>query len=251
MAFRFLPLVCLLLLGFAPDDERPELPVTDTTDATIKAYKDGESKAPYFVQLHDKPAVGQFWETGSDSYDIDTSTRWQVSKLDGQTAIIEQQLKVDADMFKSDYVIAYRVRLDAGEGKPNVSKAWIGKPGEDPAEITVQEAPPDTEVPEEKPAEDLDETIEDFAAMKLGGGTWAGKLYTRVYGKEISQIWIASEGWFGGVIKLTAGDYTNQLRSFGSDAEPILKLTDEMLKDPPPKEDSKDGPGDDEPAKDD
>ncbi|MCA8916712.1 MAG: hypothetical protein KDB90_15070 [Planctomycetes bacterium] len=251
MAFRFLPLVCLLLLGFAPDDERPALPVTDTTDATIKAYTEGESRAPYFVQLHDKPVAGQFWETGSDSYDIDSSTRWQVSKLDGRVAIVEQQLKVDAEMFKSDYVLAYRVNLDAEAGTPNVTKAWIGKPGEDPTEITVQEAPADIEQPKDKPAEDLDETIEDFAAIKLGGGTWAGKLYTRVYGKEISQVWIASEGWFGGIIKVTAGDYTNQLRAFGTDAEPILKLPADILKDSTPKEDPKDVPGDGEPAKDD
>ena len=117
--------------------------------------------------------------------------------------------------------------------------------------VLIEVAPADIEQPKDKPAEDLDETIEDFAAIKLGGGTWAGKLYTRVYGKEISQVWIASEGWFGGIIKVTAGDYTNQLRAFGTDAEPILKLPADILKDSTPKEDPKDVPGDGEPAKDD
>ena len=250
---RLLPLLCLVML-LAPDDAEP-LPVVDTTDSVIKGYTDGTSSAPYFVLLHEKPVAGQFWKTGSDSYEITSSTQWQITKVEGQVALVEQRLKMDAEMFKSDYVLGFRVKLDAGAGKPNVTKAWIGKPGQEATPVTVKQPPPEPDQPAKEPEPDPDETTEDFAALKLGGGSWAGKLYTRVYGKEISQVWIATEGWFGGVIKVTSGDYTNELQSFGSDGTSIMtwgeEVLEEVLKEDPAPEKPPDTPEEDAPDKDD
>ena len=217
LALLMLPVLC----GF--QDEKPPappLPVKDTTDETIKAYIDGKSLAPYAIPLHDSPKAGQYWETGSDSYEIESSTRRQVSRLDGDFALVEQRLKLSSEMFKSDYVIAYRVRLKPERGKPQITRAWIGKPGEKPQLITVREMPVQQA---ETPKEDKDKG-EEFKDLELAGATWKGRLYTHKFDDMTTKLWVAEGGWFDAIIKTTAGDdYLEDLRAFGSDAEPLLQ----------------------------
>lgn len=217
LALLVLPVLC----GF--QDEKPPapaLPVKDTTDETIKAYIDGKSLAPYAIPLHDSPKAGQYWETGSDSYEIESSTRRQVSRLDGDFALVEQRLKLSSEMFKSDYVIAYRVNLKPEKGKPQITRAWIGKPGEKPKLIKVREMPVQ---PAETPREDKDEG-EEFKDLELAGATWKGRLYTHEFDDMTTKLWVAEGGYFDAIIKTTAGDdYLEDLRAFGSDAEPLLQ----------------------------
>ena len=75
---RLIPLLLpLLLCGFFGDGDEPKkpLPQVDTTDDTIKSYTGGKTLAPYKIALHDGPKAGQYWEVGSDSYDIDSTSR--------------------------------------------------------------------------------------------------------------------------------------------------------------------------------
>lgn len=222
-AFVLSALLCLpLLCGFgdAEPEPAPPPPVKDTTDDTIQAYLDGKSLAPWAIPLHDSPKAGQYWETGSDSYEIESSTRRQVSRVDGDFALVEQRLKLSSEMFKSDYVIAYRVNLKPEKGKPQVTRAWIGKPGEKPKLIKVREMPPAKAVaPEEKQDEG-----EAFKDLELAGATWKGRLYTRKIEDETTKLWVAEGGWFDAIIKTTVGeDYLEQLQAFGHDGEPILQ----------------------------
>lgn len=206
--------------------DKPDLPQLDTSDTTIKAYTDGKSLAPYVIALHKEPKAGQYWETGSDSFDIESRTRWQVTRVDGKTALIEQRVSMSAEMFKSDYVLAYRVDLKPEKGAPVVTKAWIGKPGGKPQVIQV------AEVPKADPTDDKDADEEDreakaegqpFEALKLAGATWKGLLYTHEFDDMTTRIWVVENGWFDRIAKTTAGDdYEVKLQSFGYDAEALL-----------------------------
>lgn len=206
--------------GGKPPAPPPPLPVKDTSDDIIKGYLDGESLAPWAIPLHADPKAGQYWETGSDSYEIESTTRRQVSRVDGDLVLVEQRLKLKAEMFKSDYVLAFRVNLKPEKGKPQITRAWIGKPGEKPKLIKVREMPVQ---PAETPKEDKDKG-EEFKDLELAGATWKGRLYTHKFDDMTTKLWVAEGGWFDAIIKTTAGDdYLEDLRAFGSDAEPLLQ----------------------------
>lgn len=226
----FLP---LLLCGFLGDGDKPEnpekkppLPQLDTTDVTIRGYTEGTDKAPWFIALHSDPKAGQYWEVGSDSFEIQTSTRWQVTQVSDETALIEQRIKLDAEMFKSDYVIAYRVDLSPEEGEPMITRAWIAEPGRKPQRIKVSEMPAkDPAKKAEKPDDkaDPEDEGEAFKDLELAGGVWAGKLFTRKFDDMTTKLWVAETGWFDKVVKTTAGDdYEQKLQAFGYDATALL-----------------------------
>jgi hypothetical protein len=223
----------LLLCAFVQDGEdevedpefKPLLPVKDTTDDTIKSYTDARALAPHTIAIHDEPAPGQYWEIGSDSYDITTSTRWQVTKLEGGRALVEHHMKLSAEMFKSDYVLAYRIQLKPEQGKPQVTKAWIGKPGAKPTEIFVRD------MPEKVPPAPEEPKGEDFKDLELAGGKWSGKLYTDKTDDITTKIWVADGGWFSKVVKTTVdADYEEKLAAYGTDAKAILEWPEDVLK---------------------
>jgi hypothetical protein len=200
------------------------LPLKDTTDDIIKAYTDAKSLAPHSIAIHEEPKAGQYWEVGSDSFDITSSTRWQVSKVAGGRALIEQHLKMKAEMFKSDYVLGFRIELKPEAGKPQVTKAWIGKPGEKPQEITVRELPKNP-----TPKGDEPKGIA-FTELELGGRKWDGKLYTDVTDDISTRIWVADGGWFNAIIKTTVDEeYEEKLQALGEDAKPILDWPQDVL----------------------
>ena len=59
----------------------------------------------------------------------------------------------------------------------------------------------------------------DDDGLELAGGTWEGTIYIN----GGSKTWMASNGWFGGMIKTeTDGTTGIVLSSFGEDAEPLL-----------------------------
>lgn len=192
----------------------------DGSQGTIDMYVNGTIEASYWIQVHADPKPGQYWETGSEAYGNVMTYRWQVAVVDGSTAVIEQQSKMDSEYMVSDYVIAYEVNLDAGEGEANVTKAWIGKPGEKPAEIKVMAKPEPT--CGGCGTTDYEMTEEDFSGVELGGGTWSGKLVTIKGDGWESKSWTATDGWFGGLIKTEAGGMVTELKAFGDDATPLL-----------------------------
>jgi hypothetical protein len=221
----------LLLCAFLQDDEvedpefKPLLPVKDTTDETIKSYTDAKALAPHTIAIHAEPAAGQYWEVGSDSYDITSSTRWQVTKLDGGRALVEHHVKLSAEMFKSDYVLAYRIEIEPGPDLPQVTKAWIGKPGAKPTEIFVRD------LPEKAPPAPEEPKGEDFKDLELAGGKWSGKLYIDKADDITTKIWVADGGWFSRIVKTTVdAEYEEKLTAYGTDAKAILEWPEDVLK---------------------
>ena len=191
----------------------------DNSQSTIDMYANGTMKAMYWVQLHADPAAGQYWETSSEMSGMVMTNRWQVAAVDGDTAIVENQSKMDSEYMVSDYVIAYQVDLTVTEpGAVNVTKAWIGKPGEKGAEIEIMEKP---EATCGGCAPEVESTTEDFD-LEMAGGSWQGTVTTTTMNGTESKTWVADNGWFGGMIKMQSGDYVNELTAFGDDAEPLL-----------------------------
>ena len=212
-----LPLLCAFSDGEPAEgdpDFRKVFPQKDTTADIIKRYTDGEKLAPDFIQLHDDPKAGQYWELHSNSLEIETTVRRQISQVEGDFALVERRLITTAEMFKSDYVIAYRVNLKADEGKPNIDQAWIGRPDEAPVLITVGE----------RKAKVVREGEEKkgvpFEGLELAGNVWRGELFISAADDMTTRIWIAEGGYFDGIVKTTVDeDYLEQLRAFGGDAD--------------------------------
>jgi hypothetical protein len=187
----------------------------DSTQSTIDMYLNGTMKASFWVQVHADAAVGQYWETTMEMSGMTMTNRWQVAAKDGDVVVVENQNKMDSEYAVSDYVIAYQVDTTKEAGEVNVTAAWIGKPGEKGQEIEVMEKPEATcggcagTQPE----------TEDFS-VEIAGGNWEGTRYITEYGSS----WIASNGWFNGLVRSddADGNVTMELSAFGDDAEPLL-----------------------------
>jgi hypothetical protein len=192
----------------------------DSTQGTIDMYVNGTIKASYWVTVHADPKTGQYWETSSEAYGTKMTNRWQIANVDGGTVIVENQMKSDGEYAMSDYVIAYQVDTSVAMGEVNVTKAWIGKPGEAGKEIQVMEKP---EPVADGTTTNYETTTEDFSDVELAGAKWSGKLTTTKGDGWESKMWVADNGWFGGVIKTEAGGMVTQLTAFGEDAKPLLK----------------------------
>lgn len=248
-------LPALLLCGFAPEKE-PDVPPpekeaekkaekkarqgTDMTEMMVNNIKE----VSYLISVHKDPKAGQYWETQMEGHGMTMTTRWQVAKVDGSTATIEHQNKSEAEWGWHDYVIVYQIDLSKEEGKANVTSAWIGATGKQGKKVDVMKAPKDQD---DDPA-DYKQAEEDFADLELAGKKWSGKkMTTKGEGWE-SNIWMATDGWFGGMIKMEAAGMVTQLTAFGTDAKSLLTLpqedakTDDAPKKDAPKEAPKDTP---------
>lgn len=215
--------------SFGPGDPEaePESNKMDSSQSTIDMYLNGTMQAMYWVQIHEDPAAGQYWETSSKMSGMTMTNRWSVAKVDGDTAVVENESKMDSEYMISDYVIAYKVDLTKAVGEVNVTKAWIGKPGEKGEEIKVMEKPEAPACGGNGEEAEANTTEEEFADLELAGGKWSGKVITYKYGGGESKVWMADNAWFGGMIKMQSGDYVNELVDFGDDGKALLKLADE------------------------
>ena len=225
-------LIALMLCGFGPSGEgkepepEPEAEedsnVMDSSDMTIDMYIDGTIKASYWITVHADPKAGQYWQTEMEAYGTKSTTRWQVASVDGDTAIIENQMKSSGEYAKSDYVLAYKIDLKAAMGDVNVTKAWIGKPGKEAKEIKVMEKP--EPMADGGAAGDYKMVTEDFNNLEIAGGKWSGKLTTITGDGWESKMWVADNGWFGGAVKMESAGMVNELKAFGEDAKALLKM---------------------------
>jgi hypothetical protein len=222
---RTLLILCLpLLCAFAdadPAEGDPEFekvfPRKDTTDEIIKGYTDGDKLAPDFIALHKDPKAGQYWELHSDSLDIETTIRSQVSRVEEEYALVERRMTVKAELFQSDYVLALRVKLKAEKGKSNVDRAWVGKPDAEPALIKVRERKPGLE-PEGEARKGI-----PFEGLELAGNIWRGELFISAAEEMTTRIWVGEGGYFDAIVKTTVDDdYLEQLRAYGGDADDQL-----------------------------
>jgi hypothetical protein len=129
-------------------------------------------------------------------------------------------MKSEGEYAMSDYVIAYQVDTSVAMGEVNVTKAWIGKPGDAGTEIQVMEKP---EPVADGTTTNYEMTEEDFTDVEMAGRKWSGKLITIKGDGWESKSWTATDGWFGGVIKTEASGMVTQLTAIGEDAKPLLK----------------------------
>jgi hypothetical protein len=182
---------------------------TDMADSVIKMYKDGTMKASPFVVLHSYVSVGQTWGVTSSFGGQKSETRWQVS---AKAAGTKSEFIIEHDMGQG-YILAYQVDSWAEAGKQNVKKAWIGKPGEKPEEIQVME----WTAPTNGGKAEINGIVlrEDFSNLELAGETFKGELTIVKADGNTSKTWIASNGWFGGLVKMESnGDVVMELTTY-------------------------------------
>lgn len=213
----------------ADDDEK----IDDTmADMMLEMYENGSIKVPYAVALHDKPKEGQFWKTqmvtNFGGVESKTSDLWQVVKMVGKQAIVENRTSYGG------VVLAYQVDTtvvsDEIWKKGNVLKAWVGKSGQAPKDAQVMDKPEFDEgtLPQEAPMSDSNS--EDFKDLELAGGKWSGKktsLKMSDGGGYASAIWTADNGWFNKIVKMEVtmegGTITQELVKYGSKGKALLK----------------------------
>jgi hypothetical protein len=196
-------------------------------DMMVKSYKDGQAKAMYAVQLHADAKAGQYWITKTVSdyggAKSEMTDKWQVAAVSPDGVVVEN--------FMGTYgiVLAYLVDPSVSKEdmwkKGNVKKAWVGKPGEAPAEITVMEVPKPADTTGPAPEKNYTNGEEKFTDVEMGGGKWSGtKTWMKMNdGSMESSTWMADNAWFNGMIKMeskmAAGSSTMTLEKFGDGFE--------------------------------
>jgi hypothetical protein len=154
-----------------------------------------ERVAPAYLPLHEVVLVGHIWHVEVDTGSGTATEQWQVVDKIGRSEFIVEHLNAKGD------VTAYQVDSWAEAGKPNVRKAWVGKPGEAPKEITVA-----TEMPKaDEPGFIL---RGKFNGVEMAGKKFNGEVVTVRDGGVSTKTWIADEGWFDRVIRKDVNDKT-------------------------------------------
>lgn len=230
--------VCTCFAGPSSGPESKEVGDDDEkfddsmADMMLEMYENGSMKVMYAVQLHDKAKEGQFWKTRMVSnfggVETKTSDLWQVVKIVGKQAIIENR----SGHF-GGVVVAYQVDMtvtgDDVWKKGNVLKAWVGKGGQAPVAAQIMEVPDMAETPKAPEAADYETTTEDFKDLELASGKWSGKKTTVKMGDSgyVSASWMADNGWFTKVVKMEfsmdAGTMTQELVKYGAKGKALLK----------------------------
>lgn len=193
---------------------------TSAADATIDMYVNGQMKASPFVAMHNFVAVGQYWEVTSNFGGMKSVNKWQVS---AKAAGTKSQFIVENDMGQG-YILAYQVDAWAEAGTPNVKKAWIGKPGEEPREIEIMEWKKGEATEAAKPNGIV--LTEEFSDVEMCEFSFEGDLTTVKSDGNTTKMWVAENGWFGKLIKMEMnGDVVMELtvRSFEEKPEVWLK----------------------------
>lgn len=167
----------------------------DMAAMLIDQYVKGDQKAAPWVALHSVVNVGQLWEVTSSFGGQKSVSKWQVSaKVQGTKS--EFIVENDTGM---GYILAYQVDAWVEQGNPNVSNAWIGKPGEEPREIQVMEWK-SADGGEARPAGIV--LVEEFGGVELCGETFHGDLTIVKNDGNTTKTWIAENGWFNRLIKM-------------------------------------------------
>lgn len=196
----------------------------------VDGYKAGTSKASYAVALHADAKAGQYWEVKTSSefsgYKSENTDKWQVAAVTADGPIVEQFMGSMGIVLA--YLVDTTVSAEDSWKKGNVKKAWVGKPGDAPAEITIMEVPKAGE-PGPAPEKNYTDKTEDFKDVEIAGGKWSGKMFWMKMndGSMESSTWTADNGWFNKVVKqetkMTAGTSTMILSKFGEDGKGWLK----------------------------
>lgn len=204
-------------------------------DMMVKSYKDGQAKAMYAVALHADAKAGQYWVTKTVSdyggAKSEMTDKWQVAAVSPEGVVVEQFMGTYGIVLA--YLVDPAVSKEDSWKKGNVKKAWVGKPGEAPAEITVMEVPKPADTTGPAPEKNYTDKTEDFKDVEMGGGKWSGKMFWMKMndGSMEMSTWTADNAWFNGVIKteskMAAGSSTMTLEKFGEgfekDGKPWLK----------------------------
>lgn len=188
---------------------------SDMAEMMINMYLDGTQKASPWVAMHSVVHVGQLWEVTSNFGGQQSVNKWQVSSKAPGT---KSEFIVENDMGQG-YIIAYQVDAWAEVGKPNVSKAWIGKPGEEPQEIEIMEWKPATDGETAKPNGIV--LTEEYSNLEMAGGTFEGDLTTVKADGNTTKTWMADNGWFNKLIKMESnGDVVMELTGYDFNEKP-------------------------------
>lgn len=169
-----------------------------SADLQLRMYRTGKQKLHFWCQVHAGPKVGQQWvfkhTSTAGGASSENTTAWQVVKVEADRAVIEYDTG-------RGIIAAFEVDLTRKAADvSNVTRGWVGKPGQKPEPATVAEVPKPAPEGGEKAAPAA-AVSEDFKDFELAGRRWAGKLISTSHGSWETRTWVCEGAWFGGVIK--------------------------------------------------
>lgn len=185
-----------------PADEPKEEPKAEPVDqaaAMVKLYTDGTISASPWIALHSVVSVGQIWHVESDFGAGKYTDMWQVVKRTGRSTVIVEHCNGQG------VVLAYEVDAWAEKGKPNVSRAWVGKKGDEPKEIKLAQWKEGGSATSTTAGITLKEA---FADVELAGKKFKGELVITKDSGNTTKVWIADNGWFNNLIRMDMNDKT-------------------------------------------
>lgn len=181
-----------------PEKTEEPQPV-DQAASMVKMYIDGTINASPWIAMHGVVSVGQMWHVESDFGAGKYTEMWQVVKKTGRSAVVVEHLNGQG------VVLAYEVDAWAEAGKPNVSRAWVGKKGDEPTEIKLMEWK-EGGMGGGKAAGIT--VREDFGGVEMAGKIFSGELTIIKDSGNTTKIWVAKDGWFNRMIRMDMNDKT-------------------------------------------
>lgn len=179
--------------------EEPKAEPVDQAAAMVKLFTDGTINASPWIALHSVVSVGQIWHVESDFGAGKYTDMWQVVKKTGRSTVIVEHCNGQG------VVLAYEVDAWAEAGKPNVSRAWVGKKGDEPKEIKLAEWKEGTGAGGQAAGITV---REDFGGVEMAGKTFHGELTIIKDSGNTTKIWVAKNGWFNNLIRMDMSDKT-------------------------------------------
>jgi len=184
--------------------------------ALVEEYKEGKRQGEAYVPMHDIVAGWQYWELTRTQGGKTSVEKWTVANVRPRsfTAFVERDMGF--------YLLGYEVDLKVPRAdqpvKGNVVRAFIGRKGWAPREITVGKPKADA-----KPASYAGAKADAFEGVTRQKKEFYGTCYTWTEnGVEIKE-WFADNGWFNKVIKRTeAGQTAFELSGIASERRAAL-----------------------------
>lgn len=160
----------------------------------VDEYKSGKRQGEAYVPMHDVVAGWQRWEVTKTIQGKKVVEKWTVAKVLTRqfTAFVER----DMGYYHLGYEVDLKVPRAEQALKGNVRRAFIGREGWEPREISVGK-------PSSNGKNYAGARAEDFEGLTMHKREFYGTCYTWTEGAIEIREWVAGNGWFEKVIKRT------------------------------------------------
>jgi hypothetical protein len=184
--------------------------------ALVEEYKSGKRAADNYVPMHDVVAGWQYWEITNTQGGKKVVEKWSVANVITKTwtAYVERDMGY--------YVLGYEVNLKVARAeqasKGNVKRAFIGRKGWPPRDISVGKT---SSI--KAPATYSGAKAEAFEGVTMCKKEFYGTCYTWTEGGVEIKEWFADNGWFNKTLKRTEGGQTVfELTGLATDRRAIM-----------------------------